>query len=239
MNQDYFELRLYQCAPGRLQDLHHRMSREVPPLFARNGVVRPIAYWEAFGGPMTPLYAYMLRWQNLDERMAAFGRFYADPGWHKCRAESAAGREMVERIHVFFLRASPAWERLADPAGTGPVGGLHELRFLHVRGSDLARATAAIGEVELPFLQRRGATVLGVFNTWIGTRLPQLSTLVAWPTPEARSKALHELDADPEVARLRAVERQLLGRPTFTGGETYLMRPAPYGTAQANLAPLP
>ena len=236
---DYFELRLYQCTPGRLADLHYRMSVEIPPLFARHGVVRPLAYWDGFAGPMTPLYAYLLRHKSLDDRMTAFTSFYSDPEWGKVRRESNAGSQMVERIDVYFMRAAPGWEKLMDKSASGPVGGLHELRLRHVEGGDAPRATATMTELDLPVLREKGATVLGVFNMWMGGRMPQIISLVAWPDDAARAKGNADYEADPRIKAARIKERKELNRSLFGPGPTYLLRPAPYGTAQANLGPLP
>ncbi|MDR5653368.1 NIPSNAP family protein [Ruixingdingia sedimenti] len=236
---DYYELRLYEMVPGRTPDLHHRMSVEVPPLFARHGIPRPLAYWDGFAGPINPLYAYLLRWQNLDARMAAWNAFYADPEWIEIRDGSNAGRQMVDTTHIFILRPSPAWEPWRTPAAAGPVGGIHELRLHQVLNDDPARAHAALAEIDLPFLTARGAVVLGVFAGWYGTRLPQAVTLLAWPDMDTRQRAMDAYDTDPGILAARARERDDNRRPIFLRCDTHLMRPAPYGTAQAGLAPLP
>lgn len=236
---DYYELRLYRCQPGRIADLHHRMGYEIHPLFDRAGVVRPLAYWEGFSGPQTPLYAYMLRWTDLDARMAAFNRFYTDPDWLAQRDASNAGGQMVDQIDVFFLRPSPAWAKVRDAKATGPVGGVHELRLQEVFAPEAGMAHAALGEAELPFLKQCGATVLGAFAMWYGSRLPRVVTLLAWPNLATRDAALQAYDEDPGLADRRSAERKKLGQPLFGRCDTYLMRPAPYGTARANLAPLP
>jgi hypothetical protein len=239
LSDDYYELRLYQCVPGRLPDLHYRMSVEIPPLFARHGVVRPLAYWDGFAGPMTPLYAYILRWKNLDERMAAFTSFYADAEWARLRRESNAGKQMVERIDVYFLKGVTGWEAVNDPKQQGAIGGLHELRLRHTHGGNVPRANKTMLEVDLPAMRRHGATSLGLFNMWMGGLMPQVLSLVAWPDEAARAKGIAGYDADPAIRTARATERRELGRSLFNSGKTYLLRPAEYGTAQANLSPLP
>lgn len=236
---DYYELRLYEMVPGRTPDIHHRMSIEVPPIFERHGVPRPLAYWDGFAGSINPLYAYILRWKNLDERMKAWDAFYADPEWLEIRAKGNASRLLTDTTFIYILRPSPVWDRFKDEGHTGPVGGVHELRMHQVLNDEPAKAFNALAETDLPFLQGQGATVLGVFAGWYGTQMPQAVTLLAWPDLPTRQKAMAAYDTDPGILAVRAKERTENKRPIFLRCDVHLLRPAPYGTAQANLAPLP
>ncbi|HEX7849979.1 MAG TPA: NIPSNAP family protein [Sphingomonas sp.] len=237
--QDYYELRLYQCVPGRLPDLHHRMGYELPPLFARHGVTRPLAYWDGFGGVFNPLYAYILKWQSLDDRFRAFGGFYSDPDWITHRDASNAGQQMIERLDLMILRPSPHWEKLKTPGEPVAVGGLHELRLQRLSTRNAAEAHRVLAEVELPYLRDRGATILGVFMVWYGWQTPQAVILLAWPDIDTRQHAMTEFDADPEIRAMRKVERERFGGPLLGSADTHLMRPADYGVARSNLSPLP
>jgi hypothetical protein len=125
---DYYELRLYHLTPGRVGDMHHRMGWELPPLFERHGVVRPLVYWDGFAGFGGPIYAYMLRWRSLDERFRAFNGFYADPDWARQRDASNVGEPMIDRVDLMILRPAPAWRAGVDDAVLARRSGLHELR---------------------------------------------------------------------------------------------------------------
>lgn len=234
---DYYELRLYRCVPGRLPDMHHRMGYELPHLFARHGVNRPLAYWDGHAGVFGPLYCYMLKWKSLDERFRAFTGFYTDPEWIAQRDASNVGEQMIDRLDLSFLRPSPHWEALKS-AETGPVAGLHELVLLPVSTRNAPEAHRVFGQVDLPALRKRGATILGVFSVWYG-RTPQAVALLAWESMEAREAALAAHDIDPAILAQRQSEREAYGVPLFGAMDTHLMRPAPYGNAQHNLAPLP
>jgi len=236
---EYYELRLYEMVPGRTPDLHARMSVEVPPLFERAGVPRPLAYWDGFAGPINPLYAYLLRWNDLDERMRAWTAFYSDPEWVQVREDSNAGKQMVDTTYLYILRPSPAWEKYRTPEVRGPVGGIHELRLQQVLNDNPMKAHMALADTDLPFFVKRGATVLGVFETWFGTQMPQAVTLLSWPDLETRRKAFAEFDVDPEILAVRKAEREENKRPIFLRCDVHLMRPADYGVAQAGLAPRP
>jgi hypothetical protein len=206
----------------------------VTPLFARAGVARPLAYWEGFAGAFNPLYAYMLRWESLDERFATFERFYTDPDWIAQRAASDAGDNMVDRIDLMILRPSSAWAPHRSDCAGGP---LHELRLQRLSTRNSPEAHRVIGEVDLPFMTARGATVLGAFQVWYGAGTPQAVTILAWPEEATRSAAYAAFEADATIAARRAEERQQFGAPLFRTARSTLMRPTSYGRPMPNLAP--
>ncbi|MBI1179246.1 MAG: hypothetical protein GC201_01730 [Alphaproteobacteria bacterium] len=237
--RDYYELRLYRCVPGRLPDLHHRMGYELPHLFERHGVSRPLAYWDGHAGALGPLYCYMLKWHSLDERFRTFGGFYGDPEWLAQRDASNCGEPMIDRFDLMLLRPSPHWEALKTPGEPQPVGGIHELRLQQLSTRDAAEAGRVLAEVDLPYLRDRGATLLGLFMVWYGWKTPQAVILQAWPDLETREAALWEMETDPALQAVRKAERDRHGGPLLGIADTHLMRPAPYGVARHNLAPQP
>lgn len=233
----FYELRLYRCEPGRIPDLHQRMGYDVKPLFARHGVRQPLAYWSGIDGPMAPLYAYLLRWDDLDERMAAFGAFYQDPEWHEQRERSNAGRQMVERIDVYFMSASAAWNQNRE-AVIGEIGGIHELRIQHVLNGKTDAAAKSLSECEFPFIERHGGTVLGAFDLRIGPQCPKAIQILAWKDEAARLLAWRAYDEDSDIAQMRREERRKYGRPLFGATTVCAIHPAPYGIAKANFGDL-
>jgi hypothetical protein len=225
--QGLWELRLYEMLPRRLPDMHHQFAREVPPLFERAGVPAPLAYWDCFAGPMTAMLAYILHWPGLDERMAAWGRFYTDPQWWKQYEDAHGGEQMLERSHVLVLRASPAWS--ATPSGAPLHTGLHELRMLDLLPQAAGAAHDALAQVDLPCIEAQGAQVLGVFDQVIGQHLPRAVALLAWPDLATREAAWAAHAVDPAVQAARASERKTHGTALVGSAEAFLLRPAPYG----------
>jgi hypothetical protein len=236
---EYYELRLYKMIPTRMPDFHELMSVHVPPLFARHGIAKPLGFWESHAGRLAPLFAYIIPWNNLDARMAAWKQFYADPDWAEKRASNYAGRQRVERSDILILRPSPAWARFKDASVAGPVEGVHELRFDDVLNQDPNLAHEAWARVDLPFLTARGARVLGVFASWFGSRLNQIVTILAWPNSATMAAAYRAHQTDPAIVEARESERRTHGRPLSRGSDVHVMRPIPHGIPQANLIPRP
>lgn len=236
---EYYELRLYRCTPGRLHDLHHRMGYEIAPLFARHGVSRPLAYWEGYAGFSAPLYCYMLRWTDLDERFRAFGAFYADPDWALQRDASNVGEHMVERVDLALLRPAPIWQEFKDPGPPRAVGGLHELRLQRLNTRNSTASLRALADVDLPDLKARGAQILGVFSLWFGSGAPLAVILLAWPDFETRESAIKGHERDTKILQVRREERCKYGGPLAGACETHLLLPARYGIARTNLSAQP
>jgi hypothetical protein len=233
---EYYELRLYHMLPTRMPDFHDLMSNKVPAIFARNGIAKPLGSWECYAGPLAPLYAYMIPWRNLDHRMQAWKRFYADPEWTQQLAANYAGQQRLERSSIFILRPSPVWARFKSPALPESVGGIHEMRVHDVLNHDPNRAHTALAETDLPFLTARGAEVLGVFSTWFGTRINQAITILAWPDAASMQQAYREHTTDAAITSARETERRTHGRPLFRGIDVHIMRPLSYGIPRTNLA---
>jgi hypothetical protein len=234
---EYYELRLYKMIPTRMPDFHDLMGVHVPPLFARNGIARPLGFWESHAGRLAPLFAYIIPWSSLDARMAAWKRFYADPDWVEKLGANYAGQQRVERSDILILRPSPVWARFKDAGAGGPVEGVHELTFHDVLNQDPNLAHDALASIDLPFLVARGATVLGVFATWFGSHMNQAVTILAWPDPATMLAAHDAHRADRAVIEARDAERRAHGRPLLRGSDVHVMRPIPYGVPHANLAP--
>ena len=236
MIDEYYELRLYHMLPGRMPDFHDLMSNKVPAIFARSGIAEPLGFWEGYAGPIAPLFAYIIPWRNLDDRMRAWKRFYADPEWTRELAANYAGQQRLDRSSIFILRPSPVWSGFKTAASSDPVDGIHEMRFHDVLNHDPSRAHTALAEIDIPFLAARGARVLGVFSTWFGTRMNQAITLLAWPNAATMQEAYREHITDAAIVSARETERRTYGRPLFRGVDVHIMRPLPYGIPRANLA---
>ncbi len=233
---EYYELRLYQMHAARMPYFHRLMGTDVPPIFERTGISAPLAHWEGHGGPLSPLYAYILPWRNLDRRMEAWKRFYTDPEWIAKLAANYGGEQRVDRSHVFVLRPSPVWSRFRTEPDAGAVGCVHELRLIDVDNFDPMLSHAALAETDLPFMTRKGATVLGVFMTWFGTRMNQAVTITAWPDAEALRSASIAYQTDEAVRSARDEERKRHGRPLVRGSDVHVLRPTVYGAPLPNLA---
>ena len=151
------------------------MGHDVVPLFERHGIPRPLGYWHSFAGSEPPLYAYLLQWPDLDQRMKAAG-FYSDPDWLTQCGQMQVRRWWISEL--MMLRPSSAWAATAQKANP-PCGRPAELRMQHVstrcgsRSSGLGQCGFAIfactwgnGAGCVHVLVRRGHAANG-FGAWL------------------------------------------------------------------------
>ncbi len=82
-----YELRIYTANTGRMGALQARFRDHTTRLFEKHGI-KNVGYWtNAIGGRNDELW-YMLGFQDLAHRQAAWAAFQTDPEWQKIRADS-------------------------------------------------------------------------------------------------------------------------------------------------------
>ena len=101
-----YELRVYQCMPGRLPDLNKRFETITLKMWEKRGI-RPVGFWTTLVGASNHELHYMLEWQDMAERERVFGGFMSDPEWHKVRAETEKNGPLVAKISNMFLAPTP------------------------------------------------------------------------------------------------------------------------------------
>ena len=95
-----YELRIYQCVPGRLPALIKRFEDHVENLGkARRPAGRVLdradRRWQQRSA---------LAWESLAERERVWGTFQADPAWIKVREETEKDGPIIANIESSFLK---------------------------------------------------------------------------------------------------------------------------------------
>jgi len=97
-----YELRIYTVHPGRMRALQARFRDHTCALFERHGMTN-VGYWvNAIGGRSDELW-YILGYDDLASRQAAWAAFAADPEWHRVAAESEADGPIVHHVENRML----------------------------------------------------------------------------------------------------------------------------------------
>ena len=92
-----YELRVYDCLPGRLPALLKRFTDHTLALWDRHGI-RQAGFFTTVVGESNQRLTYFLAWESLDERQAKWTAFATDPEWHKVRDESERDGQIVANI---------------------------------------------------------------------------------------------------------------------------------------------
>jgi hypothetical protein len=102
-----FQLRIYTCFDGKIDDLITRFKDHTQELFARQGL-KNYPYWltsEKEGGQSK--LVYLLGHQDQAAFEAAFQSFLKDPDWIKARDASEANGKIVEKVDAAFFMTLP------------------------------------------------------------------------------------------------------------------------------------
>ena len=82
-----YELRIYDCLPGRLPDLVKRFDTITLKIWEKHGI-RQAGFWTTAIGDTNQALTYMIAWESLADREKKWNAFMADPDWIAARAAS-------------------------------------------------------------------------------------------------------------------------------------------------------
>ena len=97
-----YELRIYDCLPGRLPALLKRFDSVTLKLWDRHGI-RQAGFWTTLIGENNQRLYYLLAWESLAERETKWDAFAADPEWHAARAKSEEDGPIVAQVRNEIL----------------------------------------------------------------------------------------------------------------------------------------
>jgi hypothetical protein len=92
-----YELRVYQAAPGRMQELLDRFENITIPLWRRHGI-ETAGFWTTVIGPSNQRLYYFLKWESLADREAKWAAFQSDQEWIAKRAETERNGPLVANV---------------------------------------------------------------------------------------------------------------------------------------------
>ena len=101
-----YELRIYECVPGRLPDLNNRFSTITLKLWEKHGI-KQAGFWTTVIGESNQTLYYMLAWESLAEREQKWNAFAVDPDWLAARAKTEANGPIVAKVTNYILGPTP------------------------------------------------------------------------------------------------------------------------------------
>ena len=101
-----YELRIYECVPGRLPDLNKRFSTITLKIWEKHGI-KQAGFWTTIIGESNQTLYYMLQFDSLADREKKWNAFQADPEWHAARAQTEANGPIVANVKNFILGPTP------------------------------------------------------------------------------------------------------------------------------------
>jgi len=102
---DVFELRVYQAAPGKLGKLDARFRDHTIGLFKKHGIAS-VAYWHPTDEPQSKDHlVYIIKHDSRDAAKKSWQAFIADPAWKKAARESGVGR-LAKPPEAIYMKAT-------------------------------------------------------------------------------------------------------------------------------------
>jgi len=101
-----YELRIYECLPGRLPALNNRFETVTLKLWEKHGI-RQAGFWTTLIGQNSNVLYYLLEWESLAEREKKWNAFIADPQWLQARAESEKDGPILVKVTNEILSPTP------------------------------------------------------------------------------------------------------------------------------------
>lgn len=92
-----YELRVYDCLPGRLPALLKRFNDHTLALWDKHGI-RQAGFFTTMVGESNNRLTYFLAWESLAERETKWKAFTTDPAWLKARDASEADGQILASV---------------------------------------------------------------------------------------------------------------------------------------------
>lgn len=102
----YYELRIYEIAPGRMQPAVDRIANHAVEYWRKYGL-RPLLYAEPIIGQSNQLVC-LFKWESLTEREAKWDPFVTDPEWLEVKNDSEKSGPIVVKATNVILREIPS-----------------------------------------------------------------------------------------------------------------------------------
>jgi hypothetical protein len=97
-----YELRIYNCVPGRLPALLKRFETITLELWKKHGI-RQAGFWTTVIGQSNQNLFYFLVWDSLADREKMWAAFQSDPEWIAKRAETERDGPIVATLSSQLL----------------------------------------------------------------------------------------------------------------------------------------
>lgn len=97
-----YELRAYDCLPGRLPALLRRFTDHTLRIWEKHGI-RQAGFFTTMIGERSERLTYFLAWDTLSDRETRWTAFVTDPEWEKARDESERDGQIVANISSQLL----------------------------------------------------------------------------------------------------------------------------------------
>lgn len=224
-----YELRVYHCNPGKLNDLNRRFRDHTTKLFEKHGMTN-IGYWTPIDNPDEKLY-YVLSYPDRAAREASWAAFMADTTWQRVSKASEVNGKIIEKIESIFLKTT---DFSPNNYAASLNSGLWELRIYHCTPNNLGHLLERFRSFTIHRFARYGMVNKAY---WTPTDADQgadntLYYFLTHPSPAGAKAAFGLFGNDPEWQATRKASEVKGGGSLTSSIESIYMWPTDYSPAR-------
>ena len=229
--REYIELRRYHLLPGtRQRDFSAFVGDAAIPAMNRAGVARVGAFTVVYG-ENAPSLLLVLAHQTLDSVVTLRDRLARDAVYARAGAailDAPMSEPAFVRVESTLLRAIEAMPAVepAVVAGTPTPSRIVELRTYESHSDRAAlNKLQMFNAGEVPIFRRTGLTPVFFGETLVGSSMPSLTYMLAFPDMAARDRAWSAFGNDPAWKTLSADPQY---RENVSAISDLILRPTAY-----------
>ncbi len=220
-----FELRIYYCNPGKLNDLKARFANHTTRIFEKHGMTN-IAYWLPVNNTDSALY-YVLAFPGKEARDASWKSFVADPEWKQVSSKSEENGKIIARITSILMDAD-AISPIIKPSQQNPER-VFELRTYTCLPGKLPNLLARFRDHTQKIFESHGMTNIAYWTTIEkDSTQPKLIYILAHKSEEEGKKSFDAMRADPVWIAVRDASEK--DGKIVEKIESVIMKPLPFST---------
>ena len=201
------ELRYFRMRNGRqVERTTEYLRRGLLPASERAGI-RPVGCFNAVFAPDSPFLLTLASYPSLAALETAREKLGADKEFLAVADEYNSMTELSYiRMESSLLWAFPSMPTVAvPPTGENRAARIFELRTYEAPNDKaLARKIKMFGDGEIDIFRRSGMLTVFFAQTIVGSRMPNLTYMLAYDDLAARDKTWRAFSADPDWQKLRA-----------------------------------
>ncbi len=190
----FYELRVYHCHPGKLDNLIARFQNHTTKIFEKHGMTN-IAYWTVEEKP-DQLY-YILSYPSLEDRDKAWKAFGSDPEWKEVQTNSEKDGKIVAKVESTYLSLETELNKKIKLTANEP-NRLFELRTYYSPQGKYQALVNRFKNHTLKLFKKHDIQNIAYFKTIEkGNLQPKLLYVVAHKSKDEATKNWDEFRNDP------------------------------------------
>ncbi len=215
-SEGYVTLEWFRCRRDiDVQRMRGFLGDSVLPAYNRSGI-KPVGVFQPMVGPDSPSFLVVAPYTSMAAVQETKTKLAQDERWAKDLTAFEEKWELAyERRESFLLRGFRTFPGIETPKVEAGKTNVFELRIYESRNTTgHEKKVAMFDSGEIDIFRRVGVNPVFFGSAIFGTRMPNLTYMVYYPTWEARAEAWSKFANDPEWKKLSTapgnVDRELV-----------------------------